>query len=103
MDDEGFKETLQVFAAEGERIKPTLMIIDANEFHHQLGEGVLQWRGEKIIPRYNSAGVTKFAFLVPEGTPGTVEAGGTPTPEDGANFPTGWFVSRQRAYEWLAE
>lgn len=102
MDDDGFKETLQLFAAAGERLKPAFMLIDANEFHHQFGEGVMQWRDQHIIPRYNAAGVTKFAFLVPAGTPGTVEAGGTPAAEGSANFPTGWFSSRDSAYKWLA-
>jgi hypothetical protein len=103
MSDEGFKETLDLFAAEGERAKPTYMIIDATEFDHKLGDGVLAWRDEEIIPRYNAAGVKKFAFLWPEGTPGTVESGGTPKPEGSATFPTGWFTGRERAYTWLIE
>lgn len=102
MGDDGFKETLELFAGAGERVKPALMLIDANDFHHQPGEGVLQWRDDHIVPRYNAAGVTKFAFLVPDGTPGTVEAGGTPAPDGPATFPTGWFSSRERAYQWLA-
>jgi hypothetical protein len=101
MGDDGFKETLVLFAAEGERIKPGFMIIDATRFHHQLGDGVLKWRDREIIPRYNSAGVKKFAFVWPEGMPGTVESGSTPAPEGPANFPTGWFTSRERAYQWL--
>jgi hypothetical protein len=103
MSDEGFKETLELFAAEGERDKPDYMIIDATEFQHEFDDGVLEWRDQKIIPRYNAAGVKKFAFLWPEGTPGTVESGGTPAAEGPANFPTGWFTSRERAYQWLME
>ena len=103
MSDDGFKETLALFAAEGERAKPGYMIIDATEFDHELGDGVLEWRDREIIPRYNAAGVKKFAFLWPEGMPGTVESGGTPTPEGSANFPTGWFTGRERAYKWLME
>jgi hypothetical protein len=103
MNDDGFKETLELFAAEGERARPGYMIIDATEFHHELGDGVLQWRDHEIIPRYNAAGVKKFAFLWPEGMPGTVESGGNPAPEGPADFPTGWFTSRDRAYKWLME
>jgi hypothetical protein len=103
MSDEEFKQTLELFAAAGERVKPAYMIIDATEFQHQLGVGVLEWRDQEIIPRYNSAGVTRFAFLWPEGTPGTVESGGTPKPEGPANFPTGWFTGRERAYQWLTQ
>jgi len=32
----------------------------------------------------------------------TVESGAEPAPEGPANFPTGWFASRDRAYQWLA-
>jgi hypothetical protein len=103
MSDDGFKETLELFAAEGQRVKPRYMIIDATEFQHELGEGVLEWRDREIIPQYNAAGVRKFAFLWPESMPGTVESGGTPKPEGPANFPTGWFTARERAYEWLME
>ena len=103
MSDEGFKETLALFAGEGERVKPAYMIIDATEFNHQLGDGVMEWRDREIIPRYNAAGVKRFAFLWPDGMPGTVESGSTPTPEGSANFPTGWFTARERAYQWLAE
>ena len=103
MSDEGFKQTLELFAAEGERAKPDYMIIDATEFQHELGDGVLEWRDQEIIPRYNAAGVKKFAFLWREGMPGTVESGGTPKPEGPADFPTGWFTGRERAYQWLME
>ena len=43
VSDEGFKETLELFAAEGERVKPTYMIIDATEFRHELGDGSIAW------------------------------------------------------------
>ena len=103
MNDDGFKETLELFAAEGEQAKPDYMIIDATEFEHELGDGVLEWRDQEIIPRYNAAGVKKFAFLWKEGMPGTVESGSTPAPDGPADFPTGWFTGRERAYKWMME
>jgi len=103
MTDDGFKDTLVLLAVAGERLRPRFMIIDATEFRHQFGEGVMAWREAQIIPRYNAAGITKFAFIVPEGTPGTVESGGVPAAESGATFPTGWFSTRERAYQWLGE
>jgi len=103
MDDDGFKTTLELFAEQGERLKPDYMIIDATEFAHELGGGVMEWRHAEIIPRYNAAGVKKFAFLWKEGMPGTVESGSTPAPEGSADFPTGWFTGRERAYSWLTE
>ena len=103
LSDADFKETLTLLADLGEQYKPRFMIIDATEFHHQFGPGVMEWRDEKIIPRYGAAGVTKFAFLVNPGFPGTVESGGHPDAEGRATFPTGWFSTRERAYQWLAE
>ncbi len=103
MTDEGFKETLELLASAGERLGPRFMLVDGTDFHHQSGEGVMEWRAEHIVPRYNSAGVTKFAFLAPAGSPGTVESGAAPAVEDGANFQTAWFSGREGAYQWLAE
>ena len=103
MNDDGFRASLELLAAAGERLRPRFMLIDATEFHHQFGEGVMAWRDENIIPRYNSAGVTKFAFLVPQDAPGTVESGGAPVVDGQATFPTAWFSTREAAYRWLAE
>ena len=77
------------------------MFIDATQFFHDFGEGVLDWRDEHVIPRYNAAGVTRFAFLMPEGTPNTVESGAQSRVEGRATFPTGWFTTREAAYAWL--
>jgi hypothetical protein len=101
MTDTDFEETLQLLAGMGERYRSRFMIIDANEFHHELGPGVMQWREENILPRYEAAGVTKVVFLVPASFPGTVESGGDPIVEGGASFPTAWFSTRERAYQWL--
>jgi hypothetical protein len=101
MSDDGFKETIQLLASEGERLRPAYMFIDATEFFHQLGTGVLDWRDEHVIPRYNAAGVTRFAFLMPDGTPNTVESGSAPHVEGRATFLTGWFITREKAYAWL--
>ena len=103
LSDADFKETITLLADLGEQYKPRCIIIDATEFHHQFGPGVMEWRDENIIPRYGAAGVTKFAFLVNPGFPGTVESGGHPDAEGRATFPTGWFSTRERAYQWLAE
>ena len=103
LSDADFKETLTLLAKMGEQHKPRFMIIDATDFRHEFGPGVMEWRDENIIPRYSAAGVTKFAFLVRTGFPGTVESGAQPSIEGSATFPTGWFSTRERAYRWLAE
>ena len=101
MGDDGFKETLQLLADQGLKVRPTFMIIDATQFFHTLGEGVLLWRDEQIVPLYNEAGVQKFAFLATGAMPGTVEKGGVPAPDGPATVPTAWFETRDRLYTWL--
>jgi hypothetical protein len=103
MTDDGFRDTLTLHAGEGERHRPKFMLIDATAFHHRPAAETLQWRDEHIVPRYNRAGVTKFAFIASSGSPSTVESGSEPRVEGSALFSTGWFESREHAYEWLAQ
>jgi hypothetical protein len=102
MGDDGFRQTLQLLADQGLKVRPRFMIIDATQFFHRPGQATLAWRDENIVPLYNEAGVQKFAFLAAPGTPGTVEQGGVPAPDGPASFPTGWFETRDRIYTWLA-
>lgn len=97
MTDGGFMATLCLLAWEAEKARPQGLLIDAVEFHHQFGAGVMGWRDAHIIPRYGAAGVRKFAFVMPAGFPGA----GTETVEGPAVFPTKWFVSRPDALGWL--
>ena len=69
MSDGGFMATLCLFAWEAEKARPRGLLIDALEFHHRFGEGVMVWRDAHIIPRYGAAGVRKFAFVMPNGFP----------------------------------
>jgi hypothetical protein len=101
--DTDLKTTMEVFAREGVDRRPHTLIVDTTEFRHAWGDGMMQWRDAEIIPRYNEAGVAKFAFIANQNCPGpTVEVGATPAPEGPANFPTGWFKTREAAYQWLA-
>ncbi len=78
MTDDDFKVTLELFAEQAERTGAPFLLIDATDFVHQFGEGVMEWRNQQIIPRYNASGTRKFAFHVPEGFPDVIEAGGQP-------------------------
>lgn len=101
--DSDLKTTMEVFAREAVRRKPKTLIVDTTEFRHAWGDGVMQWRDAEIVPLYNEAGVAKFAFIANPDYPGpTVEAGATPGPDGPASFPTGWFKTREAAYQWLA-
>jgi hypothetical protein len=66
-----------------------------------IGTDVMDWREVHVIPRYNAAGVTRFAFLMPAGTPNTVEWDAATHVEGRATFPTGWFTTLEEAYAWL--
>jgi len=97
MTDGGFMATLCLFVWEAEKIRPRRLLIDATQFRHRFGEGVMAWRDAHIIPRYGAAGVRKFAFHMPAGFPNA----GTEAVEGPAIFPTRWFVDRQAALDWL--
>ena len=71
MGDDGFQETLQLLADQGLKVRPRYMIIDATQFFHTLGEGILAWRDEHIVPLYNEAGVLRL-------TPGLSSVGPPP-------------------------
>jgi hypothetical protein len=101
--DAEVKTTMENFAKEAVSRHPRTLIVDTTEFRHSWDEGMLQWRDTEIIPLYNQAGVTKFAFIAGPNYPEqTVEEGATPEPDGPANFPTGWFKTREGAYQWLA-
>jgi hypothetical protein len=101
--DADLKATMQAFAQEAVDRQPRTLIVDTTEFRHTWGDGMMQWRDAEIIPLYNQAGVAKFAFVANPGYPGpTVEAGAAPALEGPAKFPTGWFKTREAAYQWLA-
>lgn len=79
------------------------MLVDVRDFKHSPGGEVAEWRDQHIIPRYNAAGVRKFAFLLPERAPGTMENGTPPAPEPPGDFPTGYFAEHQRVLDWFRE
>lgn len=96
---------LMMLAAEAEAAEISAILIDATAFRHGFEdqESAMSWRDARVIPRYNNAGVHKFAFVMPEGYPGpTAESGAAPI-FDGpaAQFPTQWFRTRESAMTWL--
>jgi hypothetical protein len=98
MTDGGFMATLCLFAWEAEEARPAGLLIDAVEFRHRFGDGVMPWRDAHIIPRYGAAGVRRFAFLMPAG----FKDAGKEEFEGPAVFPTKWFVNREDAVAWLS-
>ena len=70
MTDDDFMRSMERYAAFAEEHRAPNMLVDVTRFKHTPGEQVAQWRDQHIIPRYDAAGVKKFAFLIPSGAPG---------------------------------
>ncbi len=97
MNDDDYMRWLERYAASAEQYHVPFTLIDTREFHHHPGAHTGPWREEHIIPRYNRAGVKKFAFLLPEGSAPKTE----PMPEGSAQFPTGYFETREQIDRWF--
>jgi hypothetical protein len=102
LTDQLFMDALERFGRHAEDRRARNVLIDVTRFAFQPGPQVGPWRDEHVIPKYNRAGVQKFAFLVPEGSPGTVESGAVPAPEPPGAFPTGYFDARGDIDAWFA-
>ena len=94
-----FNTWLQQIATAVEQTGRTAVLIDATSFTMtaRWDDG---WRDANIIPRYNAAGVRKFAFHMPAGMPAI---GSPPAAEGPAQFPTGYFGARNDAVDWLSK
>ncbi len=95
---EDFQKFLTTFAEAAERHRRPGALVDATSFQMDMSLMRNDWRDEHIIPRYNGAGVRKFAFHMPAGMPAI---GAPPAPEGPANFPTAYFGTRKDALAWL--
>ncbi len=95
-----FNAWLARFAEEVERSTRRLALVDARSFRMPPGRMDPGWRDAHIIPRYVAAGMRRFAFVMPAQMP---LVGSPPAPEGPADFPTGYFGSREDALAWLAE
>ena len=99
MSGDAFNRFLDAYAAIVERAGLTGALVDAVQFKMDMSKMSMGWRDEHIIPRYNAAGLKKFAFLMPAGMP----AIGAPPSRDGpADFPTAYFGTRQDALNWIS-
>jgi hypothetical protein len=100
MSGDQFEGWLTTFAGHVEQLRRPRVLVDASRFMMDRTQMDDAWRDAHIIPRYNAAGVRRFAFLYPEGVP---LIGTPPAPLGPASFPTGAFGRRQDALDWLLE
>jgi hypothetical protein len=98
MADGGFMATLCLLALEAEKTRPRGLLVDAVEFQHSFGPGIMSWRDAHVVPRYGSAGVRRFAFVMPK----TFPEPGVEKVEAPAVFTTRWFVGRDEAIRWVS-
>jgi hypothetical protein len=98
MSAQEFQSALSSFAGCVERCRRSRVLIDSTSFRMNPANMDGPWRDANIIPRYNAAGVARFAFHMPQGMP---MIGATPAPEGPAVFPTGYFGTRESALDWL--
>ena len=99
MTGDEFNQWLSEFAGFVEQKNRAGGLVDAVQFRMPPERMNIGWRDENIIPRYNTAGVQKFAFIMPSGMP---FIGNNPAPEGPARFPTGYFGNREDAVKWLS-
>jgi hypothetical protein len=93
-----FNRWLETFADHVEERRRPSVLVDATCFRMKPEEFDPAWRDTHIIPRYNRAGLQKFAFHMPEGMPLI----GRPAEKEGpGQFPTGYFGTRADAISWL--
>lgn len=101
MTEQQFRDGISRLAQFLEQAHVQNVLVDMIKIEHTPTDDFDSWRQSQIIPRYNAAGVKKFAFLLPPGATGIVENGAKPAVEGVAKFPTGYFASREQALKWF--
>jgi len=98
MSTSDFQAWLTKFAECVEKTGRSRVLVDSTAFRMSPAKMDGPWRDVNIIPRYNAAGVKKFAFHMPDGMP---LIGQPPENEAPGKFPTGYFGTRRDALAWL--
>ncbi len=97
LSSDAFNQWLASFATLVESTRRPGLLVDSIAFRMDMSKMDGAWRDANIIPRYNGAGVKKFAFLMPPGMP----AIGSESIESPGVYPTAYFGKREDALTWL--
>ena len=100
MSDADFQEQLALFSTLAQRHRARALRVGARAFQHKMSAEIGDWRDRTIIPRYNDAGVDRFAFVLAEAAALPPEQ---PARQGGPRYPTRFFHGRDQALAWLAE
>lgn len=103
MSEQQFRAAIERLAGFMEHDRPPNVLVDMSTLEFRPAADFEQWRQANIIPRYNKAGVTKFAFILPPSVTQTVENGTAPAAEGPAQFETGYFSTRDGALSWFRQ
>lgn len=98
MSRDQFNAWLDNFAGLVEQARRPGILVDATAFRMSMENMDGKYRDDNIIPRYNAAGVQRFAFLMPEGMPAI---GAPPAAEGPSEYLAAYFGRRARATAWL--
>jgi hypothetical protein len=101
MSEQQFRDGVSRLAEFLSRERVPNALVDVTDMGYKAAPEFEPWRQLNIIPKYNAAGVLKFAFLLPAGATDTVENGTKPAKEGVAEFPTGYFGSREGIRKWF--
>ena len=94
-----FQGLLYLLAGYALQKKSKRIFVDARKFlFHPSDELIGVWRTKNISPLYNGAGVEKFAFLYPPGSP-IPSTNGQNMPDE--KFPTAFFSLESELRQWL--
>ena len=101
MTDEDFKRALLLYADYAKKHSVLRLLVDVRNFRHRLSPEAGKWRDEVVAPKYASAGVKKFAYVVGQNFP--MPPAGSMPPPTALSFETRFFLSTEEAETWLAE
>jgi hypothetical protein len=99
MTDEEFKRALSLYADYASKHRTTGLLVDVRNFHHHPGPEIGKWRSEEIVPRYETAGVKKFAYVI---GPDAAMPPPRSRMETKEAFETRHFRTTEDAEKWLA-
>jgi len=97
MKQQDFFDTMLKFGDLAKEHGATGLLVDVRTFGFRPGPEMGAFRRDHVIPRYNAAGVTGFAFLFP-----TRQVPATPMQDDGSNYASDNFDTRDAAVAWLS-
>ena len=102
MTDGDFKTALELLARYAEERSDPAILVDVRKFRHAMSPGLGVWRENEIVPRYNAAGIARFAYVIGRDFPAPPNKEPSKLAE-GEDFLTGFFDRVEDARDWLSE